>query len=111
MSASLRRNLIIVLTLITALIHIVLLNVLIIGDGGGFSPLFTLNGLGFLALLYAYLKNIPAGRKGLVRWAFIAYTAITILAWLVLNGDFGDPVGVVTKVDELALLVLLVMDR
>jgi hypothetical protein len=107
MSTSLRRNLIIVLTLITALVHLVLLNL----GMGTIDPLFTLNGLGFLALLYAYLNDVPAGRKSLVRWAFMAYTAVTILAWFALNGDFSSPVGLITKLDELLLLVLLATDR
>lgn len=105
-----RRTAIIILTTITALIHLVLLNIGIFGEKGSIDLLFTLNGLGYFALLYAYLNKIPAGRESLVRYAFIAYTAITILAWLMLNGDFGDPISLITKVSELLLIGYLWMD-
>ncbi len=111
MSASNRRTSIIVLTVITALIHLVLLNLGIMREKGSIDLLFTLNGLGFFALLYAYLNDFPAGRKELIRWVFIAYAAVTILAWLVINGDFSDPLSLITKGTELLLIVFLWMDR
>lgn len=111
MTANSRRTGIIALTLITALIHLVLLNLGILNKTGSIDLLFTLNGLGYLALLYAYLNDIPKGRRDLLRWVFIAYTAVTILAWLLINGDFSDPVSLITKAVELLLIVLLWQDR
>lgn len=111
MSAASRRTAIIGLTSITAIIHLLVLNLGIYQLKGSIDLLFTLNGLGFFALLYAYLNDIPAGRKSLVRWAFIAYTLVTILAWVVINGDFNNPIGVFTKAVEVLLVIVLWLDR
>lgn len=103
------RTTITVLTLITALVHLVLLNYGIYQDKGSIDVLFTLNGLGYLALLWA-LFNPPAflaGQSKLVHYAFMAYTLVTILAWVFLNGDFSDLVGVGTKLVEVLLIVAL----
>ena len=81
---------ILVFGLVTALVHLVVLNVLL----GGISPIFTLNGLGYLALLAAFFLN-PAmlqGRRRLLHYAFIAYTAVTIVAWI--PGGSRDIVGI-----------------
>ena len=106
MSAGSRRFAIIGLTTITALIHLVVLNVLL----GQISPPFVLNGIGFFVLLYAYLNKVPAGREGLVRFAFIAFTLVTILAWVAI-GDKSDPLGWFTKAVEALLLIVLWTDR
>jgi hypothetical protein len=111
MTTSSRRSLIIALTAITALIHLILLNMGMLRQAGSIDLLFTLNGLGYFALLYAYLNDIPAGKKALVRYAFIAYTAVTILAWVIINGDFSEVLSLITKTDELLLIALLWMDR
>jgi hypothetical protein len=97
------RTVITVLTVITALVHLVVLNLT------EFSLLFALNGLGYLALLWA-LFNPPAflaGRSKLVHYAFMGYALVTIIAWVVLNGDFSDPIGVGTKIVEVLLIVAL----
>lgn len=97
---------IILLTLATAGIHFSLL----------FPDLmFILNGLGYLALLAAYFLPIPLARqnRGLVRWAFIGFTLLTILAWVAI-GDKSWPAGALgyaTKAIELVLLSLLLADR
>jgi uncharacterized membrane protein YeiH len=98
---------IVLLTLATAFIHGVVLNILM----GTIDPLFTLNGLGFLGFLAALYLPIPIARdnRNLVRWAFIAFTAVSILAWVII-GDKSLPegaLGYVTKLIEAALLVLL----
>jgi hypothetical protein len=94
---------IIVLTLITAGIHFTLLFP---------DPLFILNSLGYLALLGAFFLNIPFLRQNhnLVRWAFMGFTVLTILAWIAI-GDKTWIVGYLTKLDELVLLYLLWRDR
>ncbi len=109
MSKSSIRTIIILLTLITAGIHLILLNIGILRDKGSIDILFTLNGLGYLALLGALLYNFPAGRERLVHYAFMAFALVTIIAWLVINGDFTDPISLITKADEVLLIVFLSM--
>jgi hypothetical protein len=88
---------IIALTLATALIHISL---------GG--PLFILNGVGYIVLLVAlYWLPQTAAYRTQIRYALIGYTAITIGAYFLMNGDLSSTVGMLTKVIELTLLVLL----
>lgn len=41
----------------------------------------------------------------------MAYAVVTVILWLVMNGDFTSPLGVITKLVELALIVLLYLDR
>lgn len=111
MSATLntRRYLIILLTVVTGLIHLVILGFLF----GEPQILAILNGLGYLALLAA-LYFIPqlAGMRSLIRWALIAYAAITIILYFFLDSQpLTNPLGLVTKAMEIALIVLLWMDR
>ena len=79
------------------------------------DALFILNGLGYLILLGAYFLPIDLAKKyhHLVRWLFIAFTFVTILAWVAI-GDKSWPagsLGYVTKLIEIALIVLLLIDR
>ena len=97
------RTVILVTGLITALVHLVVLSVQI----GEPSPLFIVNGLGYLALLAAFTFR-PAfmcGRSNLLHYAFIAYTALTILAWI--PGGSRTLTGFATKLDELILVYAL----
>ncbi len=98
---------IILLTLATAVIHAVILNVLL----QEISIPFTLNGLGYLTLLALYFLPIPVARKNrnFVRWALIAFTAVTIILWVA----FGERsfIGYLDKAIEVILLVLLWLDR
>lgn len=97
---------ILVLGLATALIHLSL-NVF----GERFVPMFTLNGLGYLALVAAALA--PMGwldrRRELVLWAFMGYTALTILGWLA----FGQrtPIAYADKIVEVLLVIALSQHR
>ncbi len=98
---------IIILTLITAVIHLVILNVF----SGHIDPPFLLNGLGYLALLAALYLPLPFLKENrkLVRWVFIGFTILTILAWVAI-GDKSWPAGALgyfTKLDEVALVILL----
>lgn len=104
-----RRYLIILLTVVTGLIHLIVLGFLF----GGTQVLHILNGLGYLALIAA-LYFIPqlAGMRSLIRWALIAYAAITIILYFFLDSQpFTNPLGLATKAMEIALIVLLLMDR
>jgi len=102
---------IIVLTAVTALIHL-FLGFSSLGDGF-FGILFLLNGLGYLALL-AGLFFIPqlAGQRPLIRWALLAFTAVTFVLYFVFNWpDVWGVVGIITKAVELVLIILLLLDR
>lgn len=107
MSKSSLRPIIIVLTLVTAFVHLVLLNLEIMADKGSIDILFTLNGLGYLGLLGALLFNFPAGRERLVTYAFIGFTLVTILAWVAIGAR--TTLGYVTKLDEVLLVIFLWM--
>lgn len=96
---------IIVLTLATAVVHLIILNL------GSIDILFTLNGLGYLGLLTLYFLPIPIAQENhnLVRWALMAFTAVTILAWVFVGER--SLLGYADKAIEILLLVLLWMDR
>lgn len=96
---------IILLTLATIAIHLIVLN------SRGIDILFTLNGLGYLGLLVLYFLPIPLAQnnRNLVRWVFIGYTAVTILAW-VFVGERAL-LGYATKAIEALLIILLLLDR
>lgn len=96
---------IIILTLGTALIHFSLL----------FPDfVFILNGLGYLVLLAVYFLPIDftKHRHNLVRWAFIAYTLVTILGWVAIGDKSwpGGALGYLTKLIEIVLIGFLIMD-
>ncbi|MGQ9491911.1 MAG: hypothetical protein ACUVR4_14385 [Anaerolineae bacterium] len=92
---------IILLTLATAIIHFTLVFP---------SPLFILNGVGFLALLAALYAPLPslAPYRAWARWALIGYTALTVILWVIMG--LRAPIGYVTKVIEVALIVLLLLE-
>lgn len=97
---------IVILTLTTAVIHFSLLFP---------DLLFILNGAGFLVLLAAYILPINYFRqkRSLIRSAFMAFTLVTIVAWVAI-GDKSWPAGMLgyfTKAVELSLLGLLWSDR
>lgn len=109
---------IILTTLITAGIHLYLVQETI--DHGNSPLLFILNVLGYLGLLAAYLlpqslvnRFLPAGLarnyRSIVRYIFIGYTLVTILAWVVIGER--TTLGFVDKLAEAALIVLLWLDR
>jgi hypothetical protein len=72
--------------------------------------MFILNGLGYLGLLAAYFLPIPIfqERHNLVRWALIAFAAVTIIGW-VLIGE-RSTLGYVDKTIEVLLIILLLVD-
>jgi apolipoprotein N-acyltransferase len=100
------RIIIAILALLTAGIHLTLLFP---------DLLFILNGLGYLALLAAYLLPIPIARnnRGLVRWAFIGFTVVTIVAWLAIGVKTwpDGALGYATKIIEVLLVIALLSDR
>ncbi|MQC27442.1 MAG: hypothetical protein DWG76_08385 [Chloroflexi bacterium] len=113
MSKSTLRSAIIVLTLITAVVHLVVLNLDFFTGGGKLDVLFALNGIGYLVLLWALLTDFPKGQSGLVHWAFMGFAAVTIVAWVMLNylRGHGDALGYITKLDEVLLIAALWMHK
>lgn len=100
-----RQYAIIALTIATAAIHFQLLFP---------DPIFILNALGFLTLMAVYFNWLPLpflqGRRDLVRWVYIGFAVVTILAWVVM-GDKAMILGWVTKAIEVCLVVALWLDR
>lgn len=109
MSRSTLRTAVLVLGLITALVHLVVLNISFVRDTGSPDLLFTLNGLGYLGLLAAFFGKVPwlSQRRALLHYLFMAYAAVTILAWVA--GGARNFIGYATKLDELLLIASLWM--
>ncbi len=97
------------LTVATAVIHFILA----FRSGGFFMVLFMLNGLGFLALLAA-LYFIPqlAGLRRIILWALFGFTAVTFTLYFVRHWpNIWGPVGIINKLIELALMILLLREK
>jgi hypothetical protein len=95
---------IIVLTLITALVHLFI--------GFSFSEvILILNGLGYLGLLGLLYLPIAAAApyRNYVRWILIAFAAVTIVAYFIVEPNRGT-LGYVTKLVEVVLIILLFME-
>lgn len=99
---------IIIFTLATAILHITLFP----------DIMFTLNGLGYLGLLGAYLLPIPffQQRHNLVWWVFVGYTVLTIVLWIIMgeknfSASTSSMIGYYAKAAELLLVGFLLSDR
>lgn len=102
---------IILFTLVTAAIHLYLGFVqLSLGMMGGI--MFLANAAGYVGLLAALYWRLPIDfltkNRGLVRWALIAFTAVTILGWVAIGTR--DLLGYFDKVVEGVLILLLVLE-
>jgi len=81
------------------------------------DPVFTLNGLGYLGLLGAYLLPIPffQNRHKLVAWTLAGYTLLTIILWAIIGdhtfSTLTGQIGIAAKIAEVLLLVFLWVDR
>jgi hypothetical protein len=124
MKLSGRHYAIIVLTLITAFLHIAAaLDKKLFPDGP--DPLFILNGLGYLGLLGAYFLPISffQQRHELVRRGYMLFAVITIAAWIFIwviqyviiqHTPFfshDSLYGVPSKISEVILIWLLSQDK
>ena len=99
---------IIVLTAVTALLHLGLAFAL---PDPLFTPLFVLNGIGYITLLILYLLPQLGKYRAVIRWLFIGFTAITIVGYFIANADNYNAFGLVDKAVEALLIVLLFLDR
>lgn len=104
-----RQKAIVGLTVATALIHIVLG----VMAEGMFMIIFLLNGLGYLALLAAlYFLPQFAAQRSMVRWALLAFTAVTFILYFAFNWpNIWNPMGLVDKAIELILIILLWQEK
>ena len=81
------------------------------------DPLFTLNGLGYIGLLGAYILPIPFFQKRhkLVWWVLGGYAILTIVMWVILGdrnfASLAGQIGLAAKFAELCLLGFLLADR
>ena len=108
MSKQTLRYAILILGLITGVIHLVVLPLL------GFEwLLMPLNGLGFLVLtaLVFFDPAFLSGQRKWIIYLFIVYTLVTIVGFFVVNSAPFDPLGMITKVDEVLLIVALWLYR
>ncbi len=107
MSRSSLRMVILVTGLITAVVHLVVLNIGFIEENGRPDVLFSLNGLGYLALVVAFWMRprFLADRWARFHYGYIAFTGITIVAWLAVGAR--SLTGFATKLDELILIYAL----
>lgn len=92
----------------TAVLHIILFP----------DIMFTLNGLGYLALLAAYFLPIPflQEKRNLIWWVFVGYTTLTIILWVIMGdknfvAGTSSATGYYAKAAEVLLLVFLFADR
>lgn len=110
MSKSTLRTGIIVLGIITAIIHLVL-GILDLQNFLG--VLFILNSVGYLGLIWAtiWTPSFLQTNKNFIQYVFIAYTAVTIILYFVLNEEaLTSTPGLVTKADEVLLTVALILN-
>ena len=110
MKLSIKHYGIILLTLITAYLHISLYP-----DFG-----FTLNGIGYISLLAAYFLPIAFLQDKeihlIIWWGLLIYTVVTIILWIFI-GDWyfvlgtSSATGYYAKTDEILLLAFLWLDK
>lgn len=98
------------LALVTAITHLMLGLQLLSFGGTGLGLIFVLNFAGYVtltALLYLPVRALEPYRSA-IRTAFIAYTALTIVLWIFFGTK--DMVGYLNKLNEIALIALLVVE-
>lgn len=99
---------IVLAALATAILHITLFP----------DIMFTLNGLGYIGLLGAYLLPIAffQDKHNMVWWTFVGYTALTIVLWIVMGDKnfvtgTSSATGYYAKAAEIVLLFFLWSDK
>jgi len=90
------------------------------GPSGGFNimqalplplpALFLLNGIGYLVLVTALNLPALARYRRVVRWLLIAFAAVTIVMYFLIAGFSPNPIGLIDKAVEIALIVLLLIE-
>jgi hypothetical protein len=72
--------------------------------------LFLLNGVGYLGLLIALYLPALARYQHIVRWLLVAFTAVTIVLYFLFAGFSLNPIGLIDKGIEMALIVALFIE-
>lgn len=72
--------------------------------------LFLLNGIGYLGLLIALYLPALARYQHIIRWLLIAFAAVTIVLYFLFAGFSPNPIGLIDKVIEVALIVALFIE-
>lgn len=93
---------IILLTAATAIIHLGL------GIRAGLV-MFILNGIGYIVLATALFMPQFRSYHHLIRWALIAYTTITVLAWVFVGAP--STIAYIDKAIEVLLIILLFIEQ
>jgi uncharacterized membrane protein len=93
---------ILLLALATAVIHIVLAI-------PANLTMFYLNGIGYIVLALALFLPQFKNYRSLIRWVLIAFTLVTIIGWVAIGER--STIAYIDKIIEVALLVLLWLDR
>src|SRR5215467_2537493 len=111
---------IMVLAVITAVLHL-LLGISLLA-AGGLAPtgpwllkvlptLFILNFLGYIILIVAlYWPQLKLFQHS-IRWVLILFTAVTIIAYFVIDGLAPNPIGYGDKLIEGAMIILLLVEN
>ncbi len=98
---------IILLSVITALIHLYLgVRGFMMGRGGPLPILFMLNFVGYIVLVTALYLPALQRIQSITRWILIAYTTVTIIMWYLMA---GRPSGIEDYVDKLVEVVLIIL--
>lgn len=108
MSKQTLRYAIAVFGLITGVIHTIILPIL------GFEwLLMPLNGLGYFVLtgLFFFDPAFLSRQRKLIFYLFMVYNLITIVGYFVVNSAPFDLIGIITKVDEILLMIALWLYR
>jgi hypothetical protein len=75
---------------------------------------FLLNGFGYLVLILAFLLPRLTPFHELIRWILIGYATLTIILWFFFGSPSEgalDPFDLSVKLVELALVILLILDK
>ena len=108
MNRSTLRIAIIVLTLITAIVHLALAIMDITGGHiGGLTYAFIANGLGYIVLLAALFMDVPYFRnhRDVAHWLLIAFAGVTLIGYFVMNGFQFGPAAIIAKAAEVLLII------
>jgi hypothetical protein len=101
--------LLMIAVVITAIVHLSLGSDFLTNPG---DIMFLLNGIGYIVLTVLFIFPIAWTQPyhEIIRWVLVGYTVLTIILWVVMNGKI-EPVGIITKLSELAIIVILIIDR
>lgn len=72
--------------------------------------LFLLNGIGYLVLVGALYLPALYRYQRIVRWLLIIFAAVTIIMYFAIVGFRLNPIGIVDKIVEIALIILLLIE-